>query len=128
MNLGQIIKEFEEKVVSMFRKLLVSSIALGVMVAIAASNSYHVQIYQDSVIDGKSVKAGDYKIEMQNNKAVLTQGKQTIEVPAHAESGAKKFSSTEIDYSDKTLREIHVGGSKTKIVFDGTNATAGGAE
>jgi hypothetical protein len=98
------------------------------MVAIAASNSYHVQIYQDSVIGGKSVKAGEYKIEMQNSKAILTQGKQTIEVPAHLESAGKKFGSTEMDYRDKTLHEIRVGGSKTKIIFDGANATAGGGE
>jgi hypothetical protein len=112
----------------MFRKLLLSSISVGAMVAIAATNSYHVQIYQDSVIAGKSIKAGDYKIEMQNNKAVLTKGKQTIEVPAHAETGAKKFSSTEMEYRDKTIQQIRVGGSKTKIIFDGANATAGGAE
>lgn len=112
----------------MFRNLLLSSISVGVMIAIAANNNYHVQIYQDSIIGGKSVKAGDYKIELQNNNAVLTQGKQTIEVPAHVESGAKKFSSTEMEYRDKTLQEIHVGGSKAKIIFDGANATAGGAE
>ena len=111
----------------MFRKLLLSSISAGVMVAFAASNSYHVQIYQDSVIDGKSVKSGDYKIEMQNNKAVFTQGKQTIEVLAHAESVAKKFSSTEMEYRGNTLQDIRVGGSKTEIIFGGANATAGGA-
>ena len=114
---------------SMLTKLLSGSMTVGMMVAFAASNTYHVQLYQDSVVDGKSIKAGDYKIQMQNNTAVLKEGKQTIEVPARAEQAANKFASTEVEYTNNNkLQEIHVGGSKTKIVFGGVNGTAGGAE
>ena len=112
----------------MLRKLLFSSITVGVIIATAGSNNYHVQISQDSVVNGKSIKAGDYRLEMQNNMAVIKQGKQTIEVPAHAESVANKFASTEIEYRDNKIQEIRVGGSRTKIVFGGANATAGGGE
>jgi hypothetical protein len=94
------------------------------MAAIAASNTYRVQIAQDSVVAGKTLKAGDYKIELQNNLAVIKQGKQAIEVPAHSESVTKNFASTEIEYISNKIQEIHVGGSRTKIVFDAANATA----
>lgn len=112
----------------MFEKLLLSSMAVGVIVATAASNRYHVQISQDSVVEGKSIKAGDYKIEIQNNMAVIKQGKQTIQVPAHTESVTKKFTVTEVAYTNSNIQEIHVGGSRTKIVFDSANASAGGAQ
>jgi predicted ThiF/HesA family dinucleotide-utilizing enzyme len=94
------------------------------MAAIAASNTYRVQIAQDSLVDGKTLKVGDYKIELQNNLAVIKQGKQTIEVPAHSESVTKKFATTEIEYINNEIQVIHVGGSRTKIVFDAANATA----
>jgi hypothetical protein len=95
------------------------------MAAIAAGKTYHVQIAENSVVVGKTLKPGDYKIELQNNLAVIKQqGKQTIEVPAHSESVTKKFASTEIEYTNNEIQEIHVGGSRTKIVFGAANATA----
>jgi hypothetical protein len=94
------------------------------MAAIAASNTYQVQIPEDSIVAGKTLKAGDYKIELQKNFAVIKQGKETIEVPAHGESVTKKFASTEIEYTNKNIQEIRVGGSRTKIVFGDANATA----
>jgi hypothetical protein len=112
----------------MLRKLLLRYMTIGVIVATAASNSYRVQIFQDSVVDGRSIKPGDYKIEMQSDKAIIKQGKRTIEVRAHAESVTNKFASTEIEYTDNVLQEIHVGGSRTKIVFGTANSTAAGSE
>jgi hypothetical protein len=112
--------------VFMFRKLVLGFMAAGAIVATAASNSYRVHIPEDSVIAGKSVKAGDYKIEIQNDTAVFKQGKQTIEVPASTQSVESKFAHTEIESTNDTIQEIHVGGSRTKIVFGGANATAGG--
>jgi hypothetical protein len=95
------------------------------MVVSAASNKYHVQFFDDVVVDGKSIKAGEYTIEMQNNMAVIKQGKQTIEVPAHTESVAKKVDSTTLTSTGNKLEEIQIGGSRTKIVFGAANATAG---
>jgi hypothetical protein len=112
----------------MLRKLLLSSVTVGVIGATAASNGYHVQIYQDLVVEGKSIKAGDYTIEMQNNIAVIKQGKETIEVPAHMEAATNKFANTEMEYLGNKLQEIHVGGSRTKIVFGGDKATANGTK
>lgn len=89
--------------------------------AFAASNTFKINLSQDSVIEGKTFKAGDYKISMENGKAAIRQGKQSVEVPAREETGPNKVSSTELLYKDNTdLQEIHVGGTYTKIVFEGT--------
>lgn len=112
----------------MLRKFLFTYIAVGVIAASAASKTYRLQISQDSVVADKTLKAGDYKIELQNNVAVIKQGKQRIEVPAHSESVTKKFASTEIEYISNKIQEIHVGGSRTKIVFDAANAMTGAGQ
>ncbi len=100
----------------------------GAMAAFAATGTYRVNILQDGIIEGKQIKAGDYKISVENNTAVLKHGKQSIEVPAHAEQSQSKYSDTQVQYVDNAIREIHVGGTMTKIVFTGANgSTAGGS-
>jgi hypothetical protein len=87
--------------------------------AFAAGDTVKVNIFKDSVIDGKTIKAGDYKISMENGNAVLRHGKESIEVPAKEETGADKFSTTALTYRDNAnLEEIDLGGTHTKIVFE----------
>jgi hypothetical protein len=112
----------------MLRKLSLGCMIVGVLVATAATNRYRVEIFEDSVVEGKALKAGEYRIEMQNDVAVITQGKQTIEVPAHSESVTDKFPATEFLYDNHKIQEIHLGGSRIKIVFGSTDTTAGGAQ
>jgi hypothetical protein len=96
----------------------------------AAGLTYKVSLIDDSVIAGKQVKAGDYKVELKdNNTAVLMHGKQSIEVPAKAETVPTKYATTEIEYSsNNNVQEIHVGGTKTKIVFANANNSSNGME
>lgn len=110
------------------RTLLLAFIVGGTMVVSAASNKYHVHLLEDVMVDGKAIKAGEYTIEMLNNIAVIKQGKQTIEVPAHAESLEKKVDSTTLRSTGNKLEEIQIGGSRTKILFGAAKTTAGGAE
>ena len=101
----------------MLSTVLLSFAIAGVMVANAATKGYHIHIAQDSVVEGKSIKAGDYTIEMQNNTAVIKQGKRLIEVPAHTESVTDKSPLTALEYTGSTLQAIRVGGSRTRIAF-----------
>lgn len=112
----------------MIRNLLLAFIVVGITAATAASNKYHVHIFQDLMVDGKIIKAGEYTIEMQNNTAVMKEGRQTIEVPAHTESATNKVNSTTLTSTDNKLEEIQIGGSRTKIVFGAAKTTAGGTE
>ena len=110
----------------MSNKLLLALAAAGAMTLAGASATYKVSILEDSSVNGKQVKAGDYRLEMKdNNTAVLKHGKQTIEVPAREETAPARYESTEIQYSNNNdLREIHVGGTNTKIVFATGNGPA----
>ena len=106
--------------------LLLSFLACG-SAAFAAGNALKVNIFQDSVIEGKTVKAGDYRVSMEGGNAVLRQGKESIVVPAKEESASSKFSNTELLYKDgANLESIGVKGTNTKIVFESAPATHSG--
>jgi hypothetical protein len=111
--------------VGSFGKVAMGLITVGVMTASAAN--YRVSIHQDANVDGKQVKAGDYKIAVEGNTAVLKRGKESIEVPVKSEQASSKFSSTQIQYADNnTVQEIRIGGTNTKLVFGGSNGSAAG--
>ena len=100
----------------MLKKFLFGFTSVAVVVASAAS--YNVSLYQDSSVAGKKLKAGDYKVQVTDNNAVLKHNKQTIEVPAHTETATSKFNNTMVRYGkDGEVQEILVGGTNTKIVF-----------
>jgi len=104
----------------MKKKLLLSFMALGVTAAFAANDTFKVNLFQDSVIEGKTVKAGEYKLSMENGNAILKRGKESIAIPARQETDPNKAASTELTYKDNTnLQEIRFGGTHTKIVFEG---------
>jgi hypothetical protein len=112
----------------MLNKLILTFTIAGVVAAFAATGTYRVNILQDSVVEGKQIKAGDYKIAVENNTAVLKHGRQSIEVAAHTEQSQSKYSNTQVRYVDNAISEIHVGGTMTKIVFTGgSGSTAGGS-
>jgi hypothetical protein len=110
----------------MIKTTVLSFLVLGAA-AFAAGNTFKVSFAQDSVIAGKTFKAGDYKILLENGNAVIKQGKQSVAVPAHEVDDPDKVESTELTYRDNTnLTEIRIGGSHTKIIFDGASGTQTG--
>lgn len=109
------------------KKITLLTFAVFAATALAATHGHTVTFYQDSMIEGKTLKAGEYKISVMNGNAILSQGKETFEVPAHEVAAVSKISSTELTYKDKTdLEAIQIGGSQTKIVFEGGAATPSG--
>jgi hypothetical protein len=114
----------------MLNKILVTLTTAGMLTLSAAGLTYRISLLDDSVVAGKQLKAGDYKVELtDNNTAVLVHGKKSIDVPAKAETSPTRFSQTEIQYSTaNNLQDIRVGGTNTKIVFGGATTTANGVE
>ena len=111
----------------MLNRIVLGLFTAGVVAANAAT--YHVSLYQDSTLGGQELKPGDYKVEVNNDTAVLKRGKQTVEVPVHQETGSSKFASTQIQYVDNNkLHEIRLGGTNTKLVFGDANTNAGGTK
>jgi hypothetical protein len=101
-------------------KLMLSFGTLALAIASAAS-SYHFAIFQPSFVSGQELKPGDYKIEVNGDKATIKAGKQTVETAVKVENGTEKFPETSVRYADAngkmTVTEIRLGGTHTKLVF-----------
>jgi hypothetical protein len=103
----------------MKKTLFAGLLALSTM-AFASGNTYKVNIYQDSVVEGKTLKAGEYKVSVENGNAVFKQGKESVEVPARLENESGKIANTMVTYKDNNeILQISVGGTHAKIVLDG---------
>ena len=107
--------------------LAASVLAFGTMAY--AAETYHVTLLKPSVIGGQELKPGDYKVEVNNETAVISHGKQSVETKIKTESVDKKYSSTTVRYEmqgDKyKVQTIGIGGTKTKLVIQDSTAAAG---
>jgi hypothetical protein len=102
------------------KKILLTFATLAVASASAAS-SYKVTLFQPSIIAGKELKPGVYKVELKETTAVLSKGKESVEAPMKSEDGDSKFSSTSVRYKNGDgkyhIEEIRFGGTNRKITF-----------
>ena len=105
-----------------FSKLAVCFGALAMAVASAASN-YSVTLFEPSVVGSKELKPGDYRLEVNGEKAVLKAGKNTVEAAVKVENGSEKFARTVVKYGigdgKYRVQEIRLGGTSTTLVFGG---------
>ena len=97
-------------------------------VAGAASGSYDVRLPDPVSIGGTQFKAGDYKVEMQGDKAVFKSGKSVVEVPATLGNSDKKYTFTSVVSEDSKLLEIDLGGTSAKILLSPTAQAAVGSK
>jgi hypothetical protein len=103
------------------------AVATLALTAFAASNTFHVQIDETAWIGGTEVQPGEYKVQMQGDKAILKMGKTVIEVPAKMETVERKFATSgvvmqTVDHKQK-VQEIQIGGTKDRIVFQSASPT-----
>ncbi|SRR5579883_567885 len=98
--------------------LLISVVSLAVA---SAANSFRVDLYQASVVNGTTLKAGEAKVELQDNKVIVKQGKVSVEATVKVESNKDKYHYTTVGYkdgSDHQIKDICVGGTTTHIWFE----------
>jgi hypothetical protein len=106
-------------------------VCLGFMAALLASAAtrYNVSFRSAAVIAGTEVKPGDYSVELSGSKAMIRGTKQTVEASVQVQQGEQKYSDTTVRYNvvdgKYKVSEIHLGGTKTKLVFDTDSAAAG---
>ncbi len=100
-------------------------LALGIA---SAAASYTVTFPGSVWIGSTQLKAGQYKVEMQGDKAVFKMGKSVVEVPATLGKGAQKYSFTSSVSEDSKLLEIDLGGTTAKIVFAPAMSSAAGSK
>jgi major membrane immunogen (membrane-anchored lipoprotein) len=102
------------------KKLLFAFAVAALSIANAAS--YRVTLYHESIVNGTTLKPGDYKLEVGDNQAVISKGKQKVEAPVKIETAENKFSSTSVRYQNGDGKykviEIRLGGTNQKLVFD----------
>jgi hypothetical protein len=102
-------------------KLMLSFGTLALALASAAS-SYRFSIFEPSFVAGQELKPGDYKIELNGEKAMIKAGKQSVEAAVKVENGSEKFPETSVRYATTNgkmmVTEIRLGGTHTKLVFN----------
>jgi hypothetical protein len=107
--------------------LMTASVALT---NLASAATYTFKLFDSVTIDGKELKPGSYKLEVKETTAVIRSGKESTEVKIRTENGDRKYDSTSVRYtkdgSKNNLEEIHIGGSKKKLVFDAPKTANGG--
>jgi hypothetical protein len=103
------------------RKVIIGFATFALAIASAAT-TYRVNLLQPSVIGGQELKAGEYKIELSEDKAVVKNGNASAESAVKVETSDSKFSSTSVRYINDggkmKVQEIRVGGTNTRIVFN----------
>jgi len=106
----------------MFRKFVLAFAILALAAAFAGTvpsvHSYRITLTQSAVVNGTELKPGDYRLSVDTSKITLVNGKTSVEAPATVEGVDKKFDTTAIRYTGKTIAEIRVGGTKTRIVLN----------
>lgn len=105
------------------RKKFILLTALSVGALAASPRTYHLTVAQNSVVEGQPLKAGSYKLEMNNNTAVIRNGRHTVKVLAHLKTVQTKFSNTEVEYTGKNMKRINFGGTHTSIIFNSSANT-----
>jgi hypothetical protein len=109
-----------------FTKYAVGLTAFTLGIASAAS-SYSVKLTSPMSIGSTQLKAGEYKVEVQGDKAVFKMGKSSTEVPATLAKGdQKKYPVTSLVSNGTNLVEIDLGGTTDKIVFSPSGSQSAG--
>jgi hypothetical protein len=98
--------------------------------AVASAHSYTVSLTKANMIGTTELKPGDYKIEVDGDKAILRQGKVQTESPVKVEEADTKFAANVVRYVNSAdgklhIQEIRIGGTRTKLVFSTADANAG---
>lgn len=101
-------------------RLLLAVLALG-LAAVASAKTYSIELFQSAMLGNTELKPGTYSIEVADQKAVVRNGKFHGEAPVKTEDAETKYSRTSVVLMNSGgqmhIQEIHIGGTKTKLVF-----------
>ena len=107
---------------------IVLGATFAVAIAFGAAN-YHVNFNKPAVVGDSELKSGEYKLELNGNKATLKNGKTSVEADVVVETSPTKFAETSqccLESGKYHLQEIRIGGTNTKVTFRSTQNTASG--
>ena len=98
--------------------LLLSIVSLA---GASAASTFKVNFYQPTVVNGTTFKPGEAKLELEENKIVLRQGKVSAETPVKVETNKGKYVYTTVGYKDGSehkTKDICIAGTTTHILFE----------
>jgi|SRR5215467_8537543 hypothetical protein len=98
-------------------------IAMGVAgLAVAGGKSYSFTLYEPALLGPMKLAPGDYQVSVTDQKAVIRSGKTHCEAAVRIETAGNKYGSTTVRFENGDgkmhIQEIHVGGTKTRLVFN----------
>ncbi|MGA2182793.1 MAG: hypothetical protein ABSH47_07165 [Bryobacteraceae bacterium] len=107
----------------MMRSTLIPLMFVLAGAGFASATTYDIRLLETTNVHGTQLKAGEYKLDVDNGKAVFRHGKTTAEAPAKLATGERKYKDTRFIYDNGsdgqlTLREIDLGGSNVRVVLE----------
>jgi hypothetical protein len=113
-------------------KKLVLSFATFALAAASAAETHRVTLFSPAIVNGQELKAGEYRLELDGDKAVLKKGKESVEAKVKVEAADQKYSTTAVRFvsgdGKYKVNEIRLGGTKTRLVFESPAPSARAAE
>ncbi|HEY6342367.1 MAG TPA: hypothetical protein VIY49_12810 [Bryobacteraceae bacterium] len=104
---------------------IVACISMGL--AAGAASRYTVTFGEQAEIAGQIVKPGEYRVEVEGNKATLKGTGKSVETGVRVVEGDAKFSRTSVRYSvaggKYRVEQIQIGGTKTTLIFEGDSGS-----
>lgn len=106
----------------MLKKMFFLAAILLLSLSVASAKTFTMKLHQPSMVEGKELKPGNYKVELADGAITITNGRETVESAVKTEETTERFASTSVRYTDDggkmKIREIRVGGTNTKVVFN----------
>lgn len=103
----------------MKKQFLIGLVVVGM--AIASGKQYRVSLADPAFLGNVELKPGEYRVEVVDQKAVLSAGKTRNEAPVKVETAESKYNTTTVRFTNGDgklhIQEIHIGGTRTKLVF-----------
>jgi hypothetical protein len=98
------------------------AIAFTLALGIASAKSVSFRLYEDSLLNGKTFKAGAAKLILDGEHAVLVQGKTAAVVSVRQQDASETFSKQAIRYETANgkleIKEFRIKGANYKLVVD----------
>lgn len=89
--------------------------------ALASAKSYTVNLLSPAMFGGVELQPGEYKMEVNDQTAVIKKGSVRGESKVKVEDGTAKYDQTTVRFDNAggkmKIQEIRIGGTKTKLVF-----------
>jgi hypothetical protein len=109
--------------------------AVAAALVAAGPKSYNLKLFQRSTIGGKSLPAGEYKIEIADQKAIIRDGKTDVaEAPVQVQTAESTYKTTSMRLAGggdaPRVEVIRLGGTKMTLLFspEGAAADRGGSQ